>query len=67
MTHWAIPTIAVVNVWRHMGYTALLVFAGLQTIPTTSTRRRRSMAAPSGVVLADHAAAAAARSWRWCW
>ena len=32
--HWAIPTIAAVNVWRHMGYTALLVFAGLQTIPT---------------------------------
>jgi multiple sugar transport system permease protein len=31
---WAIPTIAVVNTWRHMGYTALLVFAGLQTIPT---------------------------------
>jgi multiple sugar transport system permease protein len=32
--HTAIPTIALVNVWRHMGYTALLVFAGLQTIPT---------------------------------
>jgi multiple sugar transport system permease protein len=31
---WAIPTIAIVNVWRHMGYTALLVFAGLQLIPT---------------------------------
>ena len=30
---WSIPTIAAVNVWRHMGYTALLVFAGLQTIP----------------------------------
>jgi multiple sugar transport system permease protein len=30
----AIPTIAWVNIWRHMGYTALLVFAGLQTIPT---------------------------------
>jgi multiple sugar transport system permease protein len=29
----AIPTIALVNVWRHMGYTALLIFAGLQTIP----------------------------------
>lgn len=29
---WAIPTIAFINVWRHMGYTALLVFAGLQTI-----------------------------------
>ncbi len=26
-------TIALVNVWRHMGYTALLVFAGLMTIP----------------------------------
>ncbi|WP_392544028.1 carbohydrate ABC transporter permease [Oryzobacter telluris] len=32
---WAIPTIAFVNVWRHMGYTALLIFAGLQTIPAT--------------------------------
>lgn len=30
---YAIPTIAFVNVWRHLGYTALLVFAGLQTIP----------------------------------
>jgi multiple sugar transport system permease protein len=30
---WAVPTIALVNVWRHMGYTALLVFAGLMTIP----------------------------------
>lgn len=29
---WAIPTIALVNVWRHLGYTALLIFAGLQTI-----------------------------------
>lgn len=32
-TAWAIPTIALINVWRHMGYTALLIFAGLQTIP----------------------------------
>jgi multiple sugar transport system permease protein len=30
---WVIPTIAAVNVWRHMGYTALLIFAGLQAIP----------------------------------
>jgi len=30
---WAIPTIALVNTWRHLGYTALLIFAGLQTIP----------------------------------
>ncbi len=32
---WAIPTIAFVNVWRHMGYTALLIFAGLQSIPNS--------------------------------
>jgi multiple sugar transport system permease protein len=31
--NWAIPTVALVNVWRHMGYTALLIFAGLQAIP----------------------------------
>ncbi|HEY5836765.1 carbohydrate ABC transporter permease [Streptomyces sp.] len=29
----AIPTIALVNTWRFMGYTALLLFAGLQMIP----------------------------------
>ncbi|WP_226345032.1 carbohydrate ABC transporter permease [Agilicoccus flavus] len=32
---WAIPTIAFINTWRHVGYTALLIFAGLQTIPET--------------------------------
>jgi multiple sugar transport system permease protein len=30
---WVIPTIALINVWRHVGYTALLIFAGLQMIP----------------------------------
>lgn len=34
-TSLAIPTIALINVWRHMGYTALLIFAGLQSIPNT--------------------------------
>jgi multiple sugar transport system permease protein len=29
----AMPAIAGINIWRHVGYTALLVFAGLQTIP----------------------------------
>lgn len=29
----AIPTIALINVWRFVGYTALLLFAGLQMIP----------------------------------
>jgi len=32
---WVIPTIALINVWRHVGYTALLIFASLQTIPET--------------------------------
>ena len=34
-SNWAIPTIALVNVWKFMGYTALLIFAGLQAIPAT--------------------------------
>lgn len=29
----AMPTIALVNVWRNVGYTALLIFAGLVAIP----------------------------------
>lgn len=29
----AMPSIAGVNIWRHVGYTAILIFAGLQTIP----------------------------------
>jgi multiple sugar transport system permease protein len=32
---WAIPTQALINTWRHVGYTALLIFAGLQAIPST--------------------------------
>jgi multiple sugar transport system permease protein len=31
----AIATIAGVNIWRHMGYNAVLIFAGLKTIPTS--------------------------------
>ena len=38
---WAIPTIAFVNVWRHMGYTALLVFAGLREHHRGLRHRRR--------------------------
>jgi multiple sugar transport system permease protein len=29
----AMPSVAAVNIWRHAGYNALLIFAGLQTIP----------------------------------
>lgn len=32
-TEYALGSIAGINVWRHVGYTALLIFAGLQTIP----------------------------------
>ena len=31
----AIPTVALINTWRNTGYTALLLFAGLQMIPKT--------------------------------
>jgi multiple sugar transport system permease protein len=34
-SHWVIPTVALINVWHYVGYTALLIFAGLQTIPET--------------------------------
>ncbi len=29
----AIATVAGVNIWRHMGYTSILIYAGLKTIP----------------------------------
>ena len=29
----ALPTIAAVNIWRHMGFVALLFYTGIQTIP----------------------------------
>jgi ABC-type sugar transport system permease subunit len=32
---WAVPTLAAINVWKSMGYNAVLIFAGLQTIPAT--------------------------------
>ena len=32
-TKTALPSIAIINIWRHMGYTALLIFAGLQSVP----------------------------------
>lgn len=32
---WAIPTVAMITVWKGMGYNAIIIFAGLQTIPST--------------------------------
>ncbi|MGG7464826.1 carbohydrate ABC transporter permease [Plantibacter sp. YIM 135347] len=32
---WAIPAIALISVWKSFGYTAIIIFAGLQTIPPT--------------------------------
>ena len=34
-TNQAIPTIAFVNIWKYMGFNALLFYAGLQAIPRT--------------------------------
>jgi len=30
---WAIPALALINTWKFTGYTALLLFAGIQTVP----------------------------------
>ena len=32
-TKTALLSVALINIWRHMGYTALLIFAGLQSVP----------------------------------
>jgi ABC-type sugar transport system permease subunit len=32
-TQWAVPSLAAVTIWKGLGYTSLLLFAGLQTIP----------------------------------
>ena len=31
----ALPSVAWINIWRHMGYTALLFYAGMQAIPSS--------------------------------
>ncbi len=31
----AMPSIALINIWQYVGYTALLLFAGLQSIPSS--------------------------------
>lgn len=31
--NWAIPALAMINTWKFTGYTALLLFAGIQTVP----------------------------------
>lgn len=30
---WAIPSLAFIQVWKNMGYTSIIIFAGMQTIP----------------------------------
>ncbi|MBP7960358.1 MAG: sugar ABC transporter permease [Caldilineaceae bacterium] len=32
---YAMPSVAMINIWEYVGYTALLVFAGLQSIPSS--------------------------------
>ena len=31
--NWVVPSLALITVWKSMGYTSILIFAGLQTIP----------------------------------
>ncbi|HAJ36175.1 MAG TPA: sugar ABC transporter permease [Chloroflexi bacterium] len=33
LPQWAMPSVAMINIWEYVGYTALLIFAGLQSIP----------------------------------
>jgi multiple sugar transport system permease protein len=33
LPQYAMPSIAMINIWQYVGYTALLIFAGLQSIP----------------------------------
>ncbi len=49
-----------INVWRHVGYTALLIFAGLQTIPETDVRGRPGGRRRRGADVPQHHRAAAA-------
>jgi ABC-type sugar transport system permease subunit len=32
-SQWVIPSLAFISIWKSMGYNAILIFAGLQTIP----------------------------------
>jgi ABC-type sugar transport system permease subunit len=32
---WAIPSLAFIQVWKNMGYTSIIIFAGMQTIPAS--------------------------------
>ena len=32
---YAMPSVAMINIWQYVGYTALLLFAGLQSIPSS--------------------------------
>jgi multiple sugar transport system permease protein len=32
---WAIPSLAFIHVWKNMGYTSIIIFAGMQNIPAS--------------------------------
>jgi ABC-type sugar transport system permease subunit len=32
---WVIPAVAIIGVWKSLGYTAIIIFAGLQTVPAS--------------------------------
>ena len=62
----AIPTIAIINVWRHVGYTALLIFAGLQSIPNTVYEAGKMDGASEWRMFWRITVPLLRPSWRWC-
>ncbi len=63
---WVIPTIALINVWRHVGYTALLIFAGLQTIPESVYEAGRMDGASEARMFRSITIRCCGPFWRWC-
>lgn len=64
---WVIPTIALVNVWRHMGYTALSCCSrGCSRSRSSSTRRPAPRVPGSWRCSAASPCRCCGRSWHWC-
>jgi len=62
-----IPTIAGINIWKNMGYTALLLFGGLVMIPKSFYEAASLDGATSGGCFARSRCRCCGRCSRWCW
>ena len=63
----ALWTVALVNIWRHMGLVAMLFLAGLQNIPTSLYEAARLEGAASGRSSGASHCRCCARCWFLCW